>query len=180
MSSDHDAARGLDGRVRRSTIERFNDELAILDRPLEGEVEYYDDPRPRSGWRRVGPVVGALALLGAGAAGFKLRSASAGEGGDRPSIAAALPAVAPAQIPAASPLPAAAPAPVVQDLPVQPAAHEPADDADSVAAPTVDTGPWRLQPSRRAWANLRPAAVHEKAAGETAHRSTSRHHGRHR
>jgi hypothetical protein len=52
------------GRTRRSTIERFNDELAVLDRPLENEVEYYDDPPTRAPWRRLMAVAGGAVLLG--------------------------------------------------------------------------------------------------------------------
>ena len=37
---------------RKSAIEVFNDELAVLERPLEGEVEYFDDDQPPSRWRQ--------------------------------------------------------------------------------------------------------------------------------
>ena len=44
----HSLRRGPTGR---STLETFNDELAVLERPLEGDVEYIDEPKP-SRWRR--------------------------------------------------------------------------------------------------------------------------------
>jgi hypothetical protein len=46
-------------------IARFNAELALLDRPLEDEIEYYDEPRPRR-WRRLGAIAVALMILGGG------------------------------------------------------------------------------------------------------------------
>jgi len=58
-------------RPRRTTLECFNEELAVLDRPLENEVEYYDDPPPPSPWRWAGGIAGAAVLLGV-AAGFLL------------------------------------------------------------------------------------------------------------
>lgn len=52
MSSDNNRPKegpsilGPAGRPRRSTLETFNDELAVLDRPIEGDVEYYDEISP--------------------------------------------------------------------------------------------------------------------------------------
>src|SRR5215831_19500326 len=34
-------------RGRRSTLETFNDEMAVLERPLEDDVEYVDEKPPR-------------------------------------------------------------------------------------------------------------------------------------
>src|SRR3954469_13782987 len=41
---DSDAMAMLDRpRGRKSTLDSFNEEMAVLDRPLEGEVEYADE-----------------------------------------------------------------------------------------------------------------------------------------
>ncbi len=58
----------MDSNDCRTTLDRFNAELAILDRPLEDDIEYYDDPRPRRLWQRIGATLGAFTLLGAVAA----------------------------------------------------------------------------------------------------------------
>jgi hypothetical protein len=58
---------GGSGRLRRTTLDQLNAELAVLDRPLEDEVEYYDDPPPNRTWRRVGTALGAFLFLGVGA-----------------------------------------------------------------------------------------------------------------
>jgi hypothetical protein len=174
-------SQGHDGRIRRSTIERFNDELAVLDRPLEGEAEYYDDPPRRSPWRRVGMIAGAALLLG-GSGAFALArvSSTTSEGADRPKLAVALPPAA--AVSAAAVIPAPPPARVVQPAEAPPTtvaeATAPEAETEPEVAPSADVGPWRLQPSRRAWANIRPAAPTSKHASATAHKS--RHHGRHR
>lgn len=49
---------------RRTALERFNAELAVLDRPLEDDIEYYDDPPPVSRWRRAGATLGLFMMLG--------------------------------------------------------------------------------------------------------------------
>ena len=143
------------GRVRRSTLERFNDELSVLDRPLEAEVEYYDDP-PRRPWRRAAAALGVLALVGAGAFTTVLalgrRSASAAAGdGEAAKVAVVLQ-------PAPSPMPAAAAPP-------------------ATPTPAVDSRP---PPSRQDWETLRPVATPRKHAPHaTAHESRKHHHTHH-
>jgi hypothetical protein len=149
------------GRVRRSTIERFNDELAVLDRPLEEDVEYYDDPPPRSPWRRVVAVAGGAALLG-GLAAFVFTHRSATVSDDNRAPSAAL--VSPAAAPSAAPVAAAPPAPLALNEPPAPPAH--------------DAAPSRGQPSAGAWTTIKPAA-HETSGRTKAHHSRHRHHGRH-
>ena len=63
-------------RGRKSTLECFNDELSVLERPLESDVEYFDDPPP-SRWRGRGvAVIVAAAVVGCGA--FLLRAVASG------------------------------------------------------------------------------------------------------
>lgn len=73
MSGDNGRAKEGQGvltpagaRPRRSTLETFNEELAVLDRPIEGDVEYYDElpPKRRSWLRPVG--VALVAIIGGG------------------------------------------------------------------------------------------------------------------
>ena len=54
-------------RERKSTLDTFNDEMAVLDRPLEGDVEFADEaPRPS---RMRGVALFAGIVLGMGLAG---------------------------------------------------------------------------------------------------------------
>src|SRR3982751_544536 len=55
-------------RPRRSTVETFNDELAVLDRPIEGETEYFDEAPPPSRLRRAGGLVAVVVMVGVGGA----------------------------------------------------------------------------------------------------------------
>ena len=52
-------------RVRTTTLDRFNQEMSVLDQPLDGEVEYYDEPQPRR-WRvpAIGMAIFALTFGG--------------------------------------------------------------------------------------------------------------------
>ena len=52
-------------RVRTTTLDRFNQEMSVLDQPLDGEVEYYDEPQPRR-WRvrAIGVAIFALSFGG--------------------------------------------------------------------------------------------------------------------
>src|SRR3954454_2788048 len=64
---DSDALAMLDRpRVRKSTLDVFTDEMAVLDRPPEGEVEYADEaPRP-SRLRGVALFAGIVLGMGLG------------------------------------------------------------------------------------------------------------------
>lgn len=103
------APEALAPRVRKTTVDVFNEEMSVLDRPLEGEVEYYDEPRPRR-WKvpAIGLVIFVVSSVGGYLALAHGRAASA-----RPTLATApIPPAAPA---AAAPAPAVvapAPAPV--------------------------------------------------------------------
>ena len=56
------AVREATERPRKNTIERFNDELSVLERPLEGDVEYYDETPPPARLRKVVAFVLAAGL----------------------------------------------------------------------------------------------------------------------
>jgi hypothetical protein len=138
-------------RMRKSTLESFNDEMSVLDRPLEGEEEFYDEPKPRR-WRV--PAIGGVIFLASCAAYLGvLRHRGTAE-----AAAAPAPAVATARPVAATP-PVAAAAPAAADptaAPAAPAAVE-APSAPPAAAPAA-------------------APVVADASGAGAHHH---HHGRH-
>ena len=149
MSIDHDDGDGQHPRVRRTTLESFNAELAVLDRPLEGEIEYYDDP-PRRSRRWVGTVVGLVGMLGSVAAFALTRhpttassDVNAGADGARPRVAVVTPS------------PAAAPS--VGSNADPSATHSAADPVRSSGGTSM--GFWRLQPSHRIWGSSGRAAV---------------------
>jgi hypothetical protein len=81
----------MDPRPRKTTLETFNDEMAVLDRPLENDVEYYDE-KPPSRWRGVTSVLFGVVVIGAasGLVFVKMRSSNAAQ------AQAAAPAPAPA------------------------------------------------------------------------------------
>ena len=101
MSIDHDDGEGQPPRPRRNTLECFNAELAVLDRPLESDIEYYDEP-PRRSRRWLGTVVGLVGMLGSFAAFALTRrpniatsDVNAGADGARPRVAVVTPSPRP-------------------------------------------------------------------------------------
>jgi len=79
-------------RMRKTTLETFNEELSVLERPLEGEVEFYDEPKPRR-WRA--RVIGAaIFVVGCGAYLGVLRHRSTAEAAAAPAPSRAGPAAA--------------------------------------------------------------------------------------
>src|SRR5262245_55215824 len=163
----------MDPRPRKTTLETFNDELAVLDRPLENDVEYYDE-KPPSHWRGVTSVLFGVVVIGAasGLVFVKMRSSNAA-----PAQAAA-PAPAPAATPSApiavapapAPAPAAAPTPAAEET-GEASANEPAE------APAADEATPRA-PSRTAWTKIHTKSVHTKHArsgggGKVVYRRTT-------
>jgi hypothetical protein len=97
-------------RERKSTLQAFNEELAVLERPLEGEVEYVDEAPPPSRLKRMGISVGVvLTLMGIGGGIWLSRRQAAAGSLTQAEQQAAAPAMAPALVIAAPA--AAAPAP---------------------------------------------------------------------
>ena len=161
-------------RPRRSTLETFNEEMAVLDRPLDGEVEYYDEAPVRpSAWRRVGMFVAVAAIIGVGGSVVMSRhraqaAASAEPASPAPAmvVASAPPAVAaPAPLPAV-PLPAA-------EAAQPPPAEDSATDEEPAPVPPV---------AHSAWSTINGKSDHAKhgrvASGKTTIRRTTtvKHH----
>jgi hypothetical protein len=175
IANEAAAEPGEGGRVRRSTLERFNDELAVLDRPLEDDVEYYDDPPPRQLLRRAAAACGVLALVGAGAVlAVGRRSASANSNdGERPRVAVVL-RRAPSPAPPAA-LPGATRPPVAERAAPATDVDGPAAEADSAVAPAAETS---QPPSLQDWAKLRPAEPARKQAPAMGRERRKHHHAR--
>jgi hypothetical protein len=136
-------------RPRRNTIERFNDELSVLERPLEGDVEYYDEAPPPARLRKAVAFVMAAGLTAAGSL-FIMRHVPGRE-------AVAQPSPAPAAIAAPIAEPAVA-APIV----------EPAVAPPAVAPPSLPSSSDRAAPPALAAADPAMAAPPELAADREA------------
>jgi len=170
-------------RNQKSTLETFNAEMSLLERPLEGEVEYFDEAPPPSRWRRVGLFAGIVVVMGLG--GGLVLSRQRQATAETPAQAAAQPA--PAAAPAAravlaatapaaaAPMPAAEPA-------AAPAAAPAADDGGDQAE--AEDEPAAAKPS--AWSKVRNSgksshAKHARSGGKSSRRHAvaskrSRHH----
>ena len=116
------AVREATERPRKNTIERFNDELSVLERPLEGDVEYYDEAPPSTRWRKLSAFV-LVAGLTACASLIIMRHRPAREAVGQPAPMLAPPSppsssdrerVAPPALAAAEPAPAAGVAPAAR------------------------------------------------------------------
>ena len=94
-------------RPRRTTLETFNDEMAVLDRPLENDVEYFDE-KPPAKRRRFGAIAGGVLVLGAVAS--LLFSRGSGEAHATPPLA-----IASASVTAPAPAPVVTPVAPAQD-----------------------------------------------------------------
>ncbi|HEY6476952.1 MAG TPA: hypothetical protein VI456_10250 [Polyangia bacterium] len=109
-------------RVRKTTLDNFNEEMSVLDRPLdEVEVEFYDEPKPRR-WRV--PAIGAaIFALSCGAYLGVLRHRRT------------------AEATSAATVPAPAATPVVASAPPVPSAATTAATVPPAAAATAATAP---------------------------------------
>lgn len=151
-------------RIRKTTLEHFNEEMSVLDRPLEGEVEFYDEPKPRR-WRV--PATGAaIFLVSCGAYLGVLRHRS---------TAAALAAPAPAAVVAAAP--AVATPPPVAAAPSGSAAVEPAS-APPAPAPAPSAAAPVVADASGAGAHHHHHARHASAGAHHHHHGGRGHHGR--
>ena len=162
----------MESRPRKTTLETFNDEMAILDRPLENDVEYYDE-KPPSRWRGMRSILVGVIAIGAasGLVFVKMRSSNAAAS-TAAATAPAAPAVLPSAAIAAAPAPAA-PAPAA----AVPARQEIADATGEAPAADEDDGP-APPPSRSAWTKLHTKTTHVKHArsgggGKVVYRRTT-------
>ena len=123
-------------RVRTTTLDRFNQEMSVLDQPLDGEVEYYDEPQPRR-WRvrAIGVAIFALSFGGyLTAARYRHPPQVAAREPSAPAPAAEVVAAVPTP-PSAPALAMAAPAPATEK-PEAASADEPAAPSKTVALQT--------------------------------------------
>jgi hypothetical protein len=181
---DSDAMAMLDRpRGRKSTLDNFNDELSVLDRPLEGDVEYADELPRRSRMRGVALFAGVV--LGMGLAGGVILSR-------RHAAAPSRAEAAPSATAASAALPAAATTVLAAQVEPKPVPEAPAAVAAGPAAEEDDsakddgTGP-AVPGSHAAWDKVKAKAGHEKpsrsASGKSSHhrsgskRTASAKHG---
>jgi hypothetical protein len=170
-------------RTRRATLETLDQELAVLDRPLEGDVEYFDEPRP-SRWPRAIGVMAVVMIVGVGGAVFLSRQGGAADTREQASappaaitppvlatqttLAPAAPEAAPAEAAPAEAAPAEA-APAEAAPPVVAATEAPADD------PAADEGAEAAPVSRSAWTKVRGKSAHSsKQARAGSSKATAR------
>jgi hypothetical protein len=157
----------MESRPRRTTLEIFNDEMAVMDRPLETDVEYFDDEKPPSRLRGRASIVLGIVAIGAACGLFfvKVRSPASA------AATAATPAAPPVATAVAAASPIAAPTPPAAELPAPEAAaaEEPAGDPAAASASA-----WRAPP-RAAWSKIRTSkAGHPKHAKATGGKVTYR------
>jgi hypothetical protein len=138
-------------RPRRTTLETFNDEMAVLDRPLENDVEYFDE-KPPAKRRRFGAIAGGVLVLGAVAS--LLFSRGSGEAHATPPLAIA-----------SAPVTAPAPAPVVEPVAPAPVAPTPVamNNEPPAAMPHAS--------SRAAWTKAAAAPSRHESRPHRKHRS---------
>jgi hypothetical protein len=156
-------------RQRRSTLDTFNDEMAVLERPLEGDVEYVDE-KPPTRWRAAAAFITTVAIVGGGGAFMIHRHRAGLAAHELPSRPAAVTVGAPPPSPVAVAQAAAAPAPgptaVAKASPVEDAID--GDDAE----PAADT--------RSGWSKVKSQQGH---GGHSKHvrsaSKSSRHHSKH-
>jgi hypothetical protein len=173
-----------DQRPRKNTLERFNDEMSVLDRPLEGEVEYFDEAPPPSRLKGVALFMGIVAVVGLGG-GFVMARRHAASAPVAAIPAQAPVAVTPAPEPAATaPVPPeppkpeptvlAAAAPAAAEAPAAPAvAEDDATDEDSVQPAPSSHGAWNKVKSKSGHAK------HSRSSAKSAHGSSKHVAGKH-
>jgi hypothetical protein len=169
-------------RARRTTLETFNDEMAVLDRPLENEVEYVDEAPQPSRWRGVALFAGIVLGLGMGGGVIMSRRQPAVAPIAQAPQAAAPVAAAPVPAPVAAAAPAA---PAAAEAPAAPA-EEPVLAAQVPAAPQAaaaaaeddeaDEASAAAPSSHGAWTKVKSSShgKHAAAAKSAHHRSGKR------
>lgn len=155
-------------RGRKSTLDSFNDEMAVLDRPLEGDVEYVDEAPRRSRMRGVALFAGVVLGMGLGGGAILSRRHAAAP----PRAETALPAMAAVATAAAPPtvLAAQVEPKVAPEAAAAEAAGPAAEEDDS--AKDDGTGP-AVPGSHAAWDKVKAKSGHEKpsraASGKSSH-----------
>lgn len=136
----------MDSRPRKTTLETFNDELAILDRPIAGDVESQDvqTPPPQQ-WPAMSAVImGLLVFAGAGVLFFS-----------HPDPGTVIAAAHAAAATTPQPLPTS-PSPRMPDILAVSAPEVPLAPIAAVAMePATEAAKWRQPPPRKAWTKLR-------------------------
>jgi hypothetical protein len=128
-------------RVRTTTLDRFNQEMSVLEQPLDGEVEYYDEPQPRR-WRvrAIGVALFALSFGGyLTAARYRHAPQVAAKEPSAAEVVAAVPAL-PSAPAVAMPAPAATAAAPATEKPAAAGADKPAAPSTTVALHTKADG----------------------------------------
>jgi len=173
----------METRSRKNTIERFNDEMAVLDRPLEGEVEYIDEKPPRR-WRHLVAFAATVAIVGGGGAYLlshhraAIAAASAEQAPSAPQpVQAQAPAPAqPVLATQVTPAPGAAAAPAIADAPAE---GDSADD-DAEAAPVAPSAWSKVKAGHDGGRVKHARVVTSKTHHRTSKRTVAAKHARHR
>jgi len=162
-------------RGRRSTLENFNDEMSVLDRPIEGDVEYIDETPKPSRLKGVALFAGIVIGMGMGGGVVLSRRHAAAPSGVQVAQAAA-----PAPAPAAAAPPAVETAPVLTAqvpaaaAPEAPAAEEGPAAAEDDSGGDDEEAPPPAPASHGAWSKVKAKADHGKHARTSAHHRTSK------
>jgi hypothetical protein len=169
-------------RPRRSTLETFNDELAVLDRPIEGDVEYCDEVPPTR-WLRLRTVVAALFVV-AGGGFLALSGLRPGELAPTSSAQVVAPAKVPvesvaaaASAPAFTPRAPSAPAIASSGKPAMPLAKAPTATQAERSAQSDEAPTYTSPASRAVWAkklHLAGQPKHGRSAGNRSSRRSDR------
>jgi hypothetical protein len=156
-------------RQRRSTLDTFNDDLAVLERPLDGDVEYVDE-KPPTRWREAAAFIATVAIVGGGGAFMIHRHRAGLAAHEAPSppatVAVASTPSSPVAVAQPTAAPAAGPTAVAQAAPAEDAAD--GHDAEPAAASPRASSKVKSHPGHRAHSK------HARSASTTSH-----HHGKH-
>jgi len=162
-------------RPRLSTLGRFNNEMAILERPLEGDIAYIDERTPRR-WRHIAAFIVTAAIVGGGGVLVlsRLRATSSGHiEPSSPAVATVASAASSARVEALQPT--AVPSAAASTRPSQPVAIAATQGAPADASAAGDSA--HLRASHSASGKVKPPPGH----GHSKHaRAGTGKSGRHR
>lgn len=170
-SAPEPAAQAQPSRKRRSTLDTFNDEMSVLERPLEGEVEYFDEKPPSRLPRLVG-FVAVIVVVGVGGSFLISRHrATAGTQAQASPPSSPAPAAAQPVLAARAEAPAATAVAPAEAAAADTAAAAPSDDAtagDDSARPAPGAG--------AGWGKVRNKAGAAKHARSSSTKTTTKHY----